>query len=163
MRTIKAQPLSKKAFSPFGQYYSMAKPDGYALCGEIHRFYPDRINASQGNNVGYSTLVVQKPETMLVKQVEYHTTTAELIMPLNDDMILHVAQPSGGKPIPEHTVAFVVPKNTLVKLNACVWHLAPMPKTKSELYALIILPECTYINDCTVVDLTEDEQFTITL
>ena len=163
MRTIKAQPLSKKAFAPYGEYYAMTKPDGYALCGEIHRFYPDRITASQGINVAYSPIVVQKPEKMLVKQVEYHTTTSELIMPLNDDMIIHVAQPSAGKPIPEHTLAFIVPKNTLVKLKACVWHLAPLPKTKNELTALIILPECTYINDCKVVDLAEDEQFIIEL
>ncbi len=163
MRTIKAQPLSKKAFAPYGEYYAMTKPDGYALCGEIHRFYPDRITASQGTNVAYSPIVVQKPEKMLVKQVEYHTTTSELIMPLNDDMIIHVAQPSAGKPIPEHTLAFIVPKNTLVKLKACVWHLAPLPKTKNELTALIILPECTYINDCKVVDLAEDEQFIIEL
>ncbi len=163
MRTIKAQPLSKKAFAPFGEYYKMTKPDGYALCGEIHSFYPDRLTANQGGNIGYSPIVVQKPDKMLIKQVEYHTTTAELIMPLNDDMIIHVAQPSAGKPIPERTLAFIVPKNTLVKLNACIWHLAPLPKTKNALTALIILPECTYINDCTVVDLAENEQFVITL
>ena len=163
MRTIKAQPLSKKAFAPYGEYYKMTKPDGYALCGEIHRFYPDRLTANLGGNVGYSPIVVKKPDRMLITQVEYHTTTSELIMPLNDDMIIHVAQPSAGKPIPEHTLAFIVPKNTLVKLNACVWHLAPLPKTKNELTALIILPECTYINDCTVVDLTKDEQFIIEL
>lgn len=27
--------------------------------------------------------------------------------------------------------------------------------------AMIILPECTYANDCTVVDLPEDQQFEI--
>lgn len=31
----------------------------------------------------------------------------------------------------------------------------------SELIARIILPECTYANDCTVVDLKEDELFLI--
>ena len=163
MKTIQAKTLSKKAFAPYGQYYSMTRPDGHALCGEIHRFFPDRITAYQGGNIGFSPILVKKPEQMLITQVEYHTTTAELIMPLNDDMILHVAQPSAGKPIPEQTLAFIVPKNTLVKLNACVWHLAPLPKHKDELAALIILPECTYINDCTVVDLAEDEQFVIEL
>lgn len=163
MRTIKAMPLSKKAFAPYGEYYSFTKPDGYALQGEIHRFFPDRITAYQGNQIGLSPILVKKPEKMLIKQIEYHTTTCEMIMPLNDDMILHVAQPSAGKPIPEETVAFIVPKNTLVKMNACVWHLAPLPKTKEELAAMIVLPECTYINDCTVVDLKEDEQFVIEL
>ena len=163
MRTIKAQPLSKKAFAPFGQYYSMTRPDGHALEGELHRFFPDRVTAYQGGNVGFSPILVKKPAQMLIKQVEYHTTTSELILPLNDDMVLHVAQPSAGAPIPDKTFAFIVPKNTLVKLNACVWHLAPLPKSKAELAAMIILPECTYINDCKVVDLKEDEQFVIEL
>ena len=54
-----------------------------------------------------------------------------------------------------------VPKNTLVKMNAAIWHLAPLPANNDKLTAMIILPECTYANDCTVVDLKEDEQFEI--
>jgi ureidoglycolate lyase len=163
MRTIKAVKLTKEAFAPYGEYYKMDKPQGYSLNGEIHSFFPDRLVATQGYKVGYSPILVNKPEKMLIKQVEYHTTTSEMIMPLNDDMILHVAEPSAGKPIPEYTKAFIVPKHTLIKMNACVWHLAPLPKTKDQLCALIILPECTYINDCKVVDLKEEEQFVIEL
>ena len=161
MITIKVEKLTKNAFAPFGEFYKMDNPDGYALQGEIHSFYPDRITASQGRNVAYSSLVVRKPERIIVKQVEYHTTTCELILPLNDNMIIHVAQPSCGKPIPDETHAFLVPKNTLVKLKECVWHLAPIPANKDELFAMIILPACTYINDCKVVDLKENEQFEI--
>ena len=35
--------------------------------------------------------------------------------------------------------------------------------TKEQLTAMIILPECTYANDCTVVDLTAEQQFEIVL
>ena len=161
MISVKVEKFTKESFAPYGEYYKMDEPDGYPLVGEIHRFYPDRVTAVQNGNVGFSAIKVKKPETMLVKEVEYHTTTAELIMPLNDDMILHVAQPSAGKPIPEQTRAFLVPKHTLVKMNACVWHLAPLPANVEELSALIILPECTYMNDCTVVALKEEERFTI--
>ena len=163
MRKIKVQPLTKEAFAPFGQYYDMVNPNGYALKGEIHRFFPDRVVATQGLNVGYSTVVVKKPEKMIIKQVEYHTRSCELLLPLNDDIILHLAPPSAGKPVPEETKAFLVPKNTLVKMNACVWHLAPLPKNAEEVSVMIILPECTYINDCIVVDLKEEEKFEIEL
>lgn len=161
MKKIKVQPLTKEGFAPYGEYYGMTTPSGHALCGEIHRFYPDRLTAYQGHTVGFSPIVVKKPSQMLITQVEYHTTTSEIIMPLTDDMILHVAQPSAGTPITEQTKAFLVPKNTLIKMNACVWHLAPLPANEEELTALIVLPECTYINDCTVVDLNEEEQFII--
>ena len=162
MKTIKLQKLTKEAFAPFGEYYVMNKPDGYALCGELHRFFPDRVTVNPGaKNMAFSPIMVKKPEKMHVTAIEYHTTTAEIIIPLNDDMILHVAPPSAGKPLPEYTKAFIVPKNTVIKMNACVWHLAPLPSNKDLLTAIIILPECTYINDCKVVDLKETEQFVI--
>ncbi len=161
MRKIKVEKLTKDAFAPYGEYYAMDNPTGYALCGELHRFFPDRVTTYSSGKLSFSPIMVKKPEKMEIKQAEYHTTTAELILPLNDDMILHVAEPSAGVPIPEYTKAFLVPKNTLVKMNACVWHLAPLPVNENELCAMIVLPECTYINDCTVVDLTPDEQFLI--
>ena len=100
---------------------------------------------------------------MTVTEIEYHTTTWEMIMPLNDDMIIHVAPASAGTPVTDLTQAFIVPKNTLVKINAAIWHLAPLPKNEDELCAMIILPECTYANDCTVVPLAENEKFEIIL
>jgi len=163
MKQIKAQKLTNEAFAPFGQFYKMGKPDGYALCGELHRFYPDRLTASCPKNVGYSPITVKKPERMIVTQLEYHCSTWEMIMPLNDDMIIHVAPASAGTPVTDETKAFIVPKNTLVKINAAIWHLAPLPKSNDELLAMIILPECTYAIDCPVVALAPEDQFEIVL
>ena len=163
MHTIKAVPISHEGFAPFGQFYKIEAPEGYALCGELHRFFPDRLVADSQHRVGYSPILVKKPEKMIITQQEYHTTTWEMIMPLNDDMILHVAPASAGTPVPELAQAFIVPKGTLVKMNAAIWHLAPLPASKEELSAMIILPECTYANDCTVVDLAPEQYFEIVL
>ena len=163
MRTIKVEPLTNEAFAPFGQFYTMEDPKGYALCGALHRFFPDRLVADSDHRVGYSPILVKKPEKMVITQQEYHTTTWEMILPLNDDMILHVAPASAGTPVTEHAKAFLVPKHTLVKMNTAIWHLAPLPANEAELAAMIILPECTYANDCTVVDLTPEQQFEIVL
>lgn len=161
MKKIKVENLTKEAFAPYGVYYDMSAPQGHALHGEIHSFFPDRLTAYHQGQVAFSPILVKKPTEMKITQVEYHTTTSEIIMPLNDDMIIHVAEPSAGVPITDKTKAFLVPKNTLIKMNACVWHLAPLPANADELTAMIILPECTYMNDCTVVDLKEEEQFII--
>ena len=161
MRKIKVEKLTKDAFAPFGSYYDMENPEGYPLSGELHRFFPDRLTAYHSTSAAFSPILVKRPAEMKITQVEYHTTTSEIILPLNDDMILHVAPPSAGKPLPEYTRAFLVPRHTLVKMNACVWHLAPLPANVDELAAMIVLPECTYMNDCTVVDLAADEQFII--
>ena len=163
MKTVKAQAITHEEFAPFGQFYTMDKPEGYALCGEIHKFFPDRLLADSNHRLGYSPIVVRKPEKMVITQQEYHTTTWEMILPLDDDMILHCAPASGGAVVTDHVKAFIVPKHTLVKINAAIWHLAPLPAKGDALTAMIILPECTYANDCTVVDLAEDEQFEIVL
>ena len=163
MIQIKAEEITVQNFAPFGQFYNMAEPEGYALCGELHKFYPDRLTAYHGKNLGFSPITVRKPEKMIIDAVEYHTTTCEIILPLNDDMVLHVAPASAGTPVTPLTKAFIVPKNTLVKMNAAIWHLAPLPVQEKELYAMIILPECTYANDCTVVTLDEEEKFEIVL
>ena len=161
MRTVKVEALTHEAFAPFGQFYTMDAPQGYALCGEIHQFFPDRMAADCQHRVGYSPILVNKPEKMIVTQQEYHTTTWEMILPMNDDMILHVAPASAGAPVGHLSRAFLVPKHTLVKMNAAIWHLAPLPANVEQLAAMIILPECTYANDCTVVDLPEDQFFEI--
>ena len=161
MKTIKAQPITHENFAPFGQFYNYATPEGYALCGELHQFFPDRLVADANTRVGYSPIIVKKPERMIITQQEYHTTTWEMIMPLDDDMILHCAPASAGAIVTDHAQAFIVPKNTLVKMNAAIWHLAPLPANNDALTAMIILPECTYANDCTVVDIPENQQFEI--
>lgn len=163
MKKVKVQPLTREAFSQFGEFYDMVNPDGYALTGAIHKFFPDRMTSCCQGRLAFSPLVVNKPQKMIITQQEYHTTTEELILPLNDDMIIHVAPASGGKVVTDFAKAFLVPKNTLVKLKTAIWHLAPLPAAKEQLTALIILPECTYANDCPVVDLSPDEQFEIVL
>ena len=47
MRTVHIQPLTHEAFAPFGRFYPMEQPQGYALCGELHRFFPDRLSADR--------------------------------------------------------------------------------------------------------------------
>lgn len=163
MKTVKAIPITHENFAPFGQFYNMSEPDGYPLCGELHKFYPDRITADSNHRIGFSPITVKKPEKMIITAQEYHTTTWEMILPLNDDMILHCAPASAGAIVNEYVKAFIVPKNTLVKINSAIWHLAPLPKNEESLTAMIILPECTYANDCIVVELKEEEMFEIIL
>ena len=84
-------------------------------------------------------------------------------MPLNDDAVLHVAPKSGGDVVTELTEAFIVPKGTMVKLDAAVWHLEAMTVNVEELQSLIVLPEGTYMNDCTKVALNDEQKFEIVI
>ena len=160
MRTIKARPITVENFSSYGQFTDLLHPSGYSL-GD---FYHDRVkmNVAGDHLVAFSSLVVHKPDDMIVSQAEYHNTTQEGILCLDDDVILHVAPPS-KEPIPELTEAFLVPKGTLVCLDLGVWHLSAIPVHEDTAHVLIVLPERIYLNDCIVVDYPEKDRIKIEL
>ena len=164
MRQIKAVPITAENFRPYGSFASMLNPTGNCFPGDA-TFYPDQVelNVQGGRPVTFSPLTVKKPERMIVSQAEYHNYTGEGVFVIDDDAIIHVAPPSNHVIVPEKTEAFIVPKGTLVKLNAGVWHLAALPVHNELLHVMIILPERVYANDCIVCDYPEDRQVEIVL
>lgn len=160
MRSIKAKELSAEGFKTYGNYFDMVHPEG----NHLGAFYPDHVlmPVSGQMPIGFSALASAKPEKMIITAAEYHNTTPEGILALDDDIVLHVAPPS-TTPVPHLTEAFIVPRGTMVVLKTGVWHLAPLPIHNEVVHVLITLPERIYFNDCTVVDYKEEEYFEITL
>lgn len=158
MNKIKAIPITTESFAPYGSFTSILNPTG----NHLGDFYHDQVilPVSGAMPVAFSPLVIQKPEKMIVTAAEYHNTTGEGIVLMDDDAVIHVAPPS-NHPVPELTAAFIVPKGTLVKLNIGVWHMGAIPVHVSELHVLIILPERIYKNDCTVVEYDLSQQLEI--
>lgn len=165
MRVIKPEPLTREAFAPFGTFTSVLNPEGPALSGELHTFYRDSSRYYyQGDlPVGFSPISVKKPEKMVINCAEYHNTTCEAIMAVNDDFILHVAPANGGTPDPASTKVFLVPKGVIVTMFPGVWHLCPLPKSEAVLHALIVLPERAYMNDFHIESFKEEDCFEIIL
>lgn len=85
MREVKAVKINAADFAPYGTFCSMTEPEGYPLEGEIHKFYPDRISGTCVGTMAFSPIEVRKDER-IVKMAEYHTTTWEGIVALDDDM-----------------------------------------------------------------------------
>ena len=163
MKTIKVSPVSHAAIAPYGAMVDMLNPAGFSLDGALHRFFPDRVMVYSEDDFAFSPLEVKKPERMVIDAMEMHEMADEIILPLDDDAVIHVAPTTPGKPDTSRAEAFVVPRGTLVRLNRGVWHLAPLPVSKPAVHVLIGLPQRTYALDCEVVPLEECEQFEITL
>lgn len=160
MRTIKAKPITAENFAAYGSFFSILEPSGSCL----GNFYNDKVllPVSGDMPIAFSPLVMDKPEKMIVSEVEYHDTTGEGILPLDDDVVMHVAPPSKD-PVPELTEAFIVPKGTIVKIHTGVWHMGVLPIHQDQVHVLIVLPERIYKNDCTVVTYPEEDQIEIVL
>ena len=160
MRKIKAQKMTAANFSAYGSFTDLLNPQGICL-GD---FYPDRLlePAKTALPMAFSPLIVRKPERMLIHTVEYHNYTGEILLPLDTDVVIHVA-PASNVLVPEKTEAFIVPKGTIVRFNAGVYHYCPYSIEKDEGRVLIVLPERTYMNDCCVFEYEEKDCMEIVL
>lgn len=160
MKTIKAKPVTVENFHIYGDFVNLLNPTGPHL-GDFYRD-PVHMHVSGNMALTFSPLIVHKPEKPVISQAEYHNTTQEACLCLDDDTIIHVA-PASKEPVPEQTEAFLVPKGTLVRIHTGVWHFSLIPVHKETAHVLIVLPERIYNNDCVVVDYTEDQQMEIVL
>ncbi|MDY5022710.1 MAG: ureidoglycolate lyase [Blautia sp.] len=160
MRKIKAKQITAENFQAYGRFTDFLNPEGYSL-GD---FYQDRLTMHFAGNMqaAFSPLIVRKPEKMIVDTAEYHNSTQEALICLDDDVVIHVA-PASKDPIPELTEAFIVPKGTMVCLNLGVWHLSAIPLNKDIAHVMIVLPERIYQNDCIVVNYAPEQHMEIEL
>lgn len=164
MRAVKVKNLTIEEFMPYGTYANLINPNSEKLGAPPIEFFRDMIqqNLGAGGLASFSTCRVEKRE-MIIDVTEYHTRTAEGILPLDNDIFIHVgpATPSDGCVPTEKIVVFQVPKGTMVVLRPGVWHHAPFTVNDKPANVLIVLPERTYANDCQVVQLKGKDQISI--
>lgn len=163
MREIKAQKLDMKKFAPFGYFADMVKPEGEKVGDAPILFYRDMLQfpLGQTNIASFSIVQVEKRDPV-VDTSEYHATVGEGILPLDCDVVIHVAPATPTADVPVDRIeAFVVPQGTMVVLKPGVWHHAPLTVNTDQANVLIVLPERTYANDCIVRELPPDQQVKI--
>lgn len=152
------EPLSLASFKPFGYFDTMTEATGQKLGAPPVEFFRDMVQQDLGqhNIVSYSTCRCE-PREPVVSVLECHSRTAEVMLPLDNDMLLQVAPATAGGCPPEldQLRVFHVPQGTLVVLRPGVWHHGPFALNNRPVNILIALPERTYANDCTTYEIPE--------
>ncbi|MBE3064911.1 MAG: ureidoglycolate lyase [Spirochaetes bacterium] len=93
---------------------------------------------------------------------EYHDTCCEVVLPLDGDVLMHVAPAVPEKEFPfDSAEVFLVPRGTICCLRPGVWHHAPYAVGATVVNCLVALPERTYMNDCKVYQFPEDRRMKI--
>ena len=154
MHTAQVKELTLEAFLPFGYYANMIDPDTVKIGAPPVEFYRDMVQETLGSAsiVSFSICRVEKRDPV-IKVSEYHSHCGEGILPLDNDVLIHVGPatpPSAPLPVQEMQV-FRVPRGTMVVLRPGTWHDAPVTVNDDPANVLIVLPERTYANDCIVV------------
>ena len=143
MRKLNAKPLTADAFRKYGTYSRMINPDGERLGPPPVEFYRDLVHVNLGSGIPCASVTRVSPRPMIAEKFEYHTATAEAFMPIDGDVIIHIAPAGKAAAVPYDKIeAFSVPKGTMVMMHAGVWHAAPFA--------------CA--DDCSVVLFPEEEK-----
>ncbi|MDD2648961.1 MAG: ureidoglycolate lyase [Eubacteriales bacterium] len=165
MRSVTVQPLTLDAFKPYGSFSDLLRLDGPHCGDEPTPFYRDQLELDlKGAGVASFSICRAAKRDFIIDTVEYHNHTSEGIIPLDGDILLHVAPATGTGIVPwDEMEVFYVPKGTMVSLRPGTWHHAPFTVTDKPVSTVIVLPERTYVNDCIVVSLPAEQQTKIEL
>jgi ureidoglycolate lyase len=153
MNRISIEELSVETFLPFGFFARLIGPEGESLGGSPVTFFRDMLQLNTGGNALPSFSVCKVESRPLeISTYEFHSMTGEGILPLDNDVAIHVVPATrSANHLPLDKVrVFRLPRGTMVVLRPGVWHHAPFTLNDRPAHVLIVLPERTYANDCTV-------------
>lgn len=163
MQTIPVRALTLEAFQEFGTFTSLTDCRTSKIGSVPVEFFRDITGCNLGNICPSFSVVKTWKREPVIDEAEQHFYTAEVLLPLDGDVVIFVA-PSTNREVPYKEIqAFAVPKNTLVTVKPGVWHKAPFPVKEEVVHSLIILPERTYANDCLVASFPEEQKLRIAL
>jgi ureidoglycolate lyase len=160
MRKTAIRELSLEDFQAYGSFADMIDPEAGHFGEEPVQFFRDMVQLDLGGKGTASFSVCRVRERPLVVEVtEHHSSCGEGILPLDSDVLIHVGPASRKDSVPlDEIEVFRVPRGTLVTLRPGVWHHAPFAYNSDKANVLIVLPERTYANDCSVYEIPEDKK-----
>jgi len=157
------QALSVEGFKKYGSYSNMINPTSEKLSPGLVEFYRDmeQVALPAGTAPSFSVTRSQK-RPLIIEKFEYHSHTGEGIMPLDGDILIHVAPAGRSTNVPYDKIeVFLIPKGTFVTIRPGVWHQAPFAYHCDMVNTLIVLPERTYENDCKVIQFSDENKIEI--
>lgn len=165
MRKIRVKELEEKSFKKYGSFANVINPDTPKLGPPPVEFYRDISQVTIGQSTIPSFSITRvSPRPLVIEKFEYHNITGEALLPLDGDVWVHLAPAGRCNEIPYDRIeVFRIPKGTLVTLRPGVWHQAPFSCGDDVVNVLVVLPERTYANDCSVVIFPEENKMQIEL
>ena len=162
MRSVKIKELTAAAFSGYGSFANMINPDAEKIGEEPIEFYRDMMPLDVGSASPSFSICRVTERPIVVDISEFHNTTEEGILPLDADVLIHVAPatPEGVPPVDQMEI-FRVPRGTFVRLRRGVWHHAPFVVDEKEANVLIVLSERIYATDCEVREISTNDQVSV--
>ncbi len=168
MRELRYRRLDPAAFAPYGSFAPLIDPAaGGRSAPRIGQppveFFRDVIQSGLGADTAGSfgvCRVTRRPP--VIDASEYHDGCCEALMPLDGDVLVHVAPAVPGERFPsEQAEVYLVPKGTMIVLRPGVWHHGPFALGAERVSCLVALPERLYARDCKSVTVPEQDRIRV--
>ena len=132
MTTIRAVPISKEGFAPYGRYYNLYE-EGDNVETEDFRFYMiPRPLIDEPLNLGITCVKAGDFDSV---SMERHVLTEEMLFCGDADMVLTVANSDPeGLPFEKDVGAFVMKPGDIAVLGLGTWHDANHGVDKDTMY-----------------------------
>lgn len=151
MRKVYVEELERDSFNSFGFYENMINPVTEKNSEKPIEFFRDMLQLNLGSSTRASFSICRvEPRPFLIDTNEFHSSTGEGILPLDNDILVHVGPATSGEVPFERIRVFKIPSGTMVVLRPGTWHHAPFTLDNKPTNVLVVLPERTYATDCSV-------------
>ena len=135
MREIKAQPLTKETFAPFGRYTNMFE-ERKAQSPDFESYMVEELHMRGQTKIG---ITICQPGDFDSISMERHFLTEEALFCGDADTVLTVANSDPeGAPKADDVTAFYMRPGDLVVLNKEIWHDANHGVDTETMYYFMI-------------------------
>ena len=148
---LKAQPLTKAAFAPYGEYFIAEECENKA---EAMAYTADTCLISLGGKDAAIGVLHADPQDAVMTQMEMHSRTEEGWLLMDGPCVAALGAPCED-PNDAVYAAFRIPAGTAVSLKAGVWHFAPIPCGAGRTTVFAVLPPHTPEEDIRILPLKE--------
>jgi ureidoglycolate lyase len=168
MRELRYRRLDPAAFAIYGSYAAMIEPDAAGraapkLGQPPIEFFRDLVQSGMGTDTIVSfgvCRVSRRPPVIDIS--EYHNASCEALMPIDGDVLVHVAPAVAEDRFPaEQAEVFMVPKGTMIVLRPGVWHHGPFALGSERVSCLVGIPERLYARDCHFAPVPPEDQIRV--
>ncbi|MFW5695093.1 MAG: ureidoglycolate lyase [Alkalispirochaeta sp.] len=132
-----------------------------AADNDVFAFWND-VSVGDFEGAASFGMVHTKPGDLRVPMLERHVRTTETLVPLDEDIVLVLAEPSSGElPDLETARAFKIPRGAGITLKRGTWHYVPLVPSKIDARTLVVFRQGTPAEDLEVRQLADEFGTTI--
>jgi ureidoglycolate lyase len=154
-KTLTYKKADRQSVAPYGELIDI---EGVEATADMDAFaFWNDLSLGEFQGTVTFGMVKTKPGKMTVPLLERHVQTSETLIPLDEDIVLALAEPTGDV-LPDlgTAAAFLIPRGQAITLKQGTWHYIPMVPSGAAARTLVVFRKDTPSEDLEVKELAPE-------